>query len=194
MVISKYHGSLLKRFVDVILASLALPLIGMIFIFLWIIHFATDKDSVFYIKNRVGFLGEEFKVYKFRSISESDKAEKWQLKFLSGMYRLMRACHIDEFPQFLNVIKGDMSVIGPRPYLSKECLNIMQRVPEFNKRHFIKPGITGLAQTNYRHENTEEVSIAKFNDDILYARDATLIIDMKILLITVIHIIRMRGI
>lgn len=194
MKISSYHSSHYKKLLDIILSLIFVPVVFFFFFFLWMAHFFTDKESVFFIDDRVGLHGDKFPVIKFRSIAVDELGNANPQIALSYIYKLMRRCHLDESPQIINVLRGEMSIIGPRPYVVAECDEIGESIPQFNARHKIKPGITGLAQMNYQHDNSEEVSIDKFQDDLKYIERANFRLDLKIIFRTITHIIRLRGI
>ncbi len=194
MEISTYHSSYLKKSLDVVLSLLLLPCVLLVFLILWGVHFFCDRESVFFIDERVGTFGKKFSIYKFRSIAIDNPGNTNQKIVLTQIYKIMRRCHLDEFPQIINVLKGEMSFIGPRPYILSECEEISESISKFNIRHQIKPGITGLAQMNYQHDNSEEVSLDKFYDDITYMEHADFLLDVRIILNTIGHITRLRGV
>ena len=189
MEICHYHGSITKRCLDLTLCFVLSPVVLLTIPVLFFFHLVRDRESVFYIDDRVGMLGDVFRIYKFRSVMRHCDTSHNP----SRLYKVIRSLHIDETPQIINVIKGEMSFIGPRPYLGDECRLIENQIENFRDRHSIRPGITGLAQIKYRHDNSISVSQGKFNDDMTYLSEASLVMDLKILLITLLHVSKGGG-
>ncbi|WP_419961127.1 sugar transferase [Psychrobacillus sp. BM2] len=177
------YKKLLKRAIDLILALIGLPFLLIILIIIGPIIYFQDKGSIFYNAPRLGKNGEVFSMYKFRSmkLNAPDLRNKDGSTFNSeGDHRLIqigkfiRKTSLDETPQLLNIIKGDMSIIGPRPDL-----------PEMNKRYTteekiklaVLPGITGYSQAFYRNSVEQE---DKLKQDVFYAKNYSFKLDIKI--------------
>ena len=140
---------------------------------------------------RPGKGAKPFSLYKFRTMSELKDTEGEYLpdeKRLTSLGVFLRKCSLDELPQLWNVVKGDMSIVGPRPLLM-EYLDLYS--PKQARRHTVKPGITGWAQINGRNAITWE---EKFNHDIWYVDNWSLYLDLKIVLLTLIKVIKREGI
>lgn len=187
----------LKRFFDFVFALLI-----MIFVLSWLtplIGFLIKSESkgpVFFKQKRNGLNYEEFNCYKFRSMHLNPIADLEQVQKndprITGVGRFIRKTSIDELPQFFNVLLGDMSVVGPRPHMVSHTEMYAKSVDKFMVRHFIKPGITGLAQTNgFRGEvETERDIIKRVKYDIFYLENWTLLLDMKIVFATIVNAIK----
>ncbi len=142
----------LKLFVDFILSSFALILLSPIFLIVSIIILIEDGRPIIFSQKRHGWDGHHFKIYKFRSLKNQNsttfkQVEKNDKRYLrSG--RILRKLSIDELPQLFNVLKGDMSLVGPRPHALEHNDEFALKLRGFMQRHRCKPGITGLAQVN----------------------------------------------
>lgn len=182
---------LLKGWLDLIVALsvliILLPLILFVGLFLYILN----NGNIFFTQERPGKNGRIFKVVKFRTMNNKKDSNGKLLsdrERLTGIGKFIRSSSIDELPQLINVIKGDMSLIGPRPLLPKylPLYNVRQM-----SRHLLKPGITGWAQVNGRNSVSWE---EKFEMDVWYVEHQSFLLDMKILLMTLTKIITRDGI
>ncbi|MDE5550105.1 MAG: undecaprenyl-phosphate glucose phosphotransferase [Bacteroidaceae bacterium] len=192
----KTSNKLLKRAFDVIISLLVL-----VFVFPWVWLWAAimirrqSPGPIFFKQDRTGMDGKVFKCIKFRSMKVNDEADKKQAtkddprKFPFGDF--MRRTNIDELPQFINVFKGDMSVVGPRPHMLKHTEEYSRLISNFMVRHFAKPGITGLAQVSgFRGEtHTIDQMEGRVEKDIEYIENWSLILDIKIILKTITNIL-----
>lgn len=155
-----------------------------------------SKGNVFFKQKRNGLNYNEFYCYKFRSMRPNEIADLHQVSKndprITKVGAFMRKTSIDELPQFWNVLKGDMSVVGPRPHMVAETERFVQKVDKFMVRHFIKPGITGLAQTNgYRGEvETDYDIINRVKYDIFYMENWSFLLDLKIVIMTVYNAVK----
>ena len=155
-----------------------------------------SKGPVFFKQKRNGLDYEEFYCYKFRSMRPNPVADLYQVtkgdQRITRMGRFLRKTSLDELPQFINVLKGDMSVVGPRPHMVSHTHMYAERIDKFMVRHFIKPGITGLAQVSgYRGEvETDEDIINRVRLDIFYLENWSLLLDLKIVFQTVYNAIK----
>lgn len=182
---------MLKRLFDVAISALLLivlsPIIVLIFIFIKI----NMGSPVFFRQTRPGFHAIPFTVYKFRTMSEEvDLAGNvlFDGVRLTSLGRFLRKTSLDEIPQLINVLKGDMSLVGPRPLLM-EYLPLYS--PEQAKRHLVRPGITGWAQVHGRNTISWQ---EKFSLDIWYVENTSFLVDMKILSMTAFKVLRRDGI
>lgn len=147
-------------------------------------------SSVFYKQERVGLNGQMFKIIKFRSMrSDAEKdGAKWATKNDSRVTRLghfMRKYRIDELPQLLNVFRGEMAFIGPRPERPEFVEELIKEIPYYNQRHNVKPGLAGWAQLNYPYGASVEDSMEKLKFDLYYVKHQSLLLDLLILIRTV---------
>ena len=179
-----------KEVVDVVLGAialvLALPLIG----FCALIIKLRSKGPVFYRQTRVGKGGRLFNMIKLRTMfvdAESDGDVKWaednDPRIVPGC-RWMRRSHVDELPQLINVIKGEMSLVGPRPERPEIVAELDKVCPDFNKRHMVRPGITGLAQIRNGYEATVEGSMRKLKADMEYIENRRWTTELRIMCAT----------
>ena len=155
-----------------------------------------SKGPIFFKQSRNGFNYKEFECYKFRSMMPNPKAHLEQVtrgdQRITRIGKFIRKTSIDELPQFFNVLFGDMSVVGPRPHMVSHTEMYAKRIDKFMVRHFVKPGITGLAQTSgFRGEvETDKDIIGRVKYDIFYIENWSLILDLKIILKTFLNAIK----
>jgi len=148
------------------------------------------RDGVLYSQIRVKQNGQPFKIYKFRSMvtdAEKDGVARWASKNDSRITRVgqfIRQCRLDEIPQLYNVLNGDMSFVGPRPERPEFIENLSRKIPYYEERHRVKPGLTGWAQICYSYGDTEEDSIQKLQYDLFYVKNYSVLLDLLILLQT----------
>lgn len=180
-----------KRVIDIILSLTALMLLSPLFLITAILVRLTSKGPVFYFQDRVGRDGAIFKMYKFRTMrvdAEKGTGAVWARKNdprLTPIGGFLRKAHIDEIPQFVNVLRGEMSVIGPRPERPMFVKKLKAEVVDYEKRLAVKPGITGLAQVWHNYDETIADVRKKVKYDLLYIRKLCLWTDLTILLRTV---------
>lgn len=186
-----------KRIFDLIFSTIIIVgVLSWLIPILAIIIKLESKGPVFFKQRRNGLNYHEFDCYKFRSMTLNEIADLEQVSKndprITKVGRFIRKTSIDELPQFFNVFLGDMSVVGPRPHMVSHTEMYAKRVDKFMVRHFIKPGITGLAQTNgYRGEvETEKDIINRVKYDIFYLENWSLMLDLKIVFLTVINAVK----
>ena len=158
-----------------------------------------SRGPVLFRQERVGLFGEPFTLYKFRSMREDAEGETgpvWAKEEDDRVTRIggfLRRTHLDELPQVFNVIKNELSFVGPRP--ERECFaaKLEAHIPLFRLREYVKPGITGWAQVSFPYGDSIETCYEKLQYDLYYAKHASLAFDLKILLMTVHHVIFQRG-
>ncbi len=182
----------MKRFIDIvavlILLPLALPL--MLITALAVFIDGGFKGSVFYKQVRVAQDGRPFNIYKFRSMvsdAEKDGVARWASKNDSRITRvghIIRKGRLDELPQLLNVLKGDMSFVGPRPERPEFVKQLAENIPYYEERHRVKPGLTGWAQIRYPYGDSEQDGLEKLQYDLYYVKNYSIFLDMLILLQT----------
>lgn len=171
-----------KQIMDFTLALVAAVLLLPVFFILSLVLFLNYRTNPYFVQTRPGKNGKLFQLIKFRTMSDN-YCERGKLladtQRLTPLGKLMRNTSLDELPQLLNVLKGDMSLIGPRPLLP-EYLPLYNQIQ--NRRHEIKPGITGWAQVNGRNAIDWQ---EKFNYDVWYVNNVSFMLDLKILLLTI---------
>lgn len=194
--IEKNRFLIIKRLFDVLITLVSFPFLAII-VFVAALAIKIDsKGPVFYVQNRVGQYGRVFKIYKLRSMkvnAEEHSGSVWAQKDdprVTNVGKFIRKVRIDELPQFINVLKGDMSLIGPRPERDDLTKLITKSLPEFPKRLSVKPGITGLAQINGGYDISPS---EKLKFDLQYINDLSYINEIKILAGTVKVILTGHG-
>ncbi len=180
----------LKRLLDLALSSILLLLILPIFIIIIVAIKATSPGPIFYITKRVGYMGKLFVMYKFRSMYSwptHQRIEKWAQKSdkrITPIGKVLRRFRLDELPQLVNVLKNDMSLIGPRPESRYYVNRLLREIPMYSERFKVKPGITGWAQVNFKYAASIEDSEEKLLYDIYYIQNQSLTLDALITLKT----------
>ena len=181
----------IKYVLDIVLALvLLLPALAAVSLCYILIKIET-KGPAFFVQDRLGYKGKLFKIYKLRTMIEQTKRDGKALSDMERMTRtgrVIRALSLDELPQLLNILKGEMSFIGPRPLLV-QYLPLYS--PQQMRRHDVRPGISGWAQVNGRNELSWE---QKFERDVWYVDHISFGLDMKILWMTLMNVLRRKGI
>jgi Undecaprenyl-phosphate glucose phosphotransferase len=178
----------IKRIIDVVFSSLFLLVISPLLLIIAIVVKLSSRGPVFYKQERMGLNGQKFDILKFRTMPVDSESKTGPVWAKSGEKRATRAgaflrrTSLDELPQFFNVLKGDMSVVGPRPERPVFIENFKQQVPRYMLRHKVKAGITGWAQINGWRGNT---SIEKrIEYDLYYIQNWSIMLDIKIMWLT----------
>lgn len=153
-----------------------------------------SKGPVFFLQSRPGMDEKEFFCYKFRSMQVNKTTEQSVVKNdprVTRVGKVIRKTSLDEMPQFLNVLKGEMSIVGPRPNLWSQNREYSKRIKKYGIRHYVKPGITGLAQVKgYRGEiSTDEDMINRIKYDVFYIENWSLLLDIKVIIQTVVNMV-----
>ena len=190
-------NTFIKRGFDILFSSLVI-----VFILSWLTPIIAilikleSKGTVFFKQSRNGFNYKEFDCYKFRSMMPNRDAHLYQAtrgdERVTKVGKFIRKTSIDELPQFFNVLFGDMSVVGPRPHMVSHTNMYAKKIDKFMVRHFVKPGITGLAQTSgFRGEvETDKDIIGRVKFDIFYIENWSLLLDIKIIIQTFVNAIK----
>lgn len=176
----------LKRLMDMTLSVIGLMLTIPIWPLIALAIKMGDGGSVFYSQDRIGQHGKRFKLYKFRTMRMDAENGKsiWSSPNdprVTRMGRLLRKSRLDELPQLYNVLRGQMSLVGPRPERPDIVENLCQQVPYYAERHLVKPGVTGWAQISFRYGNSVEDSKRKLQFDLYYLKHISFELDMIIL-------------
>lgn len=178
-----------KRIVDILLASLFLVLSLPFWLLIALTIKIDSRGPIFYKQKRVGKEGREFQLIKFRSMQ--NKAEKngavWAKKNdprVTRIGKFLRTTHLDELPQMLNILKGDISLVGPRPERPEFIQDLGKQIPHYQLRHLIKPGFTGWAQIKFRYSRSIQDSFEKFQYDLYYIKNRSFFLDLIVLLKT----------
>jgi len=181
----------MKRVFDVVVAAVLLVVTFPIMLLAAMLIMLEDGEPVVYRQQRVGARGATFTLLKFRSMAknaEQDGKASWATvndSRVTRIGRFLRRTRIDELPQLLNVLKGEMSFVGPRPERPEFVAMLTEQIPFYAVRHSVKPGLTGWAQVRYSYGATVEQSVKKLEYDLYYVKNHTLVLDLVILLETV---------
>ena len=189
----------LKQIIDYSVAILALILTLPLSLFLIIAIKVTSKGPIIYSHERIGRFGKPFQIYKFRSMyidAESDgpALSSKNDSRITPIGRFMRKSRLDEIPNFVNVLKGEMSLVGPRPERQYFIDQILKKAPHYAHLHKVKPGITSWGQVKYGYAENVDQMIQRLKYDILYIENMSLYVDFKILIYTFLTIVRGRGV
>ena len=187
----------LKRCFDIVFST---AVIIFVYPFLFLIAGAcikiSSKGPILFKQKRTGLYGKEFECYKFRTMHINENADNLQAvkddPRTTGIGNFLRHTNLDEFPQFINVLKGEMSVVGPRPHMLKHTEQYSILIDKYMVRHLVKPGITGWAQiTGYRGETrTLEQMEGRVKRDVWYLENWSFFLDLKIIVVTIIQMFR----
>ena len=187
-----------KRIFDIILSLLLLPLLFTIGIILLVVNLFFNQGKLFFIQKRMGKNCEFFFAIKFRSMTSiKEITRKYddpiETNRITPLGKFLRKMRIDELPQILNVLVGDMSLIGPRPDYYVYALEYLENVEGYRERHAIRPGITGLSQIRLGYAETLEEISKKISIDNYYLQNLSYSIELKIIFNTILIIIRGLG-
>ena len=188
----------LKRVFDLNFSLLAILLLSPVFILLSILIKMGSNGSIIYKQERIGLNGVPFFIYKFRSMYIDSEKNGPQLSSkgdnrITKIGKLMRKSRLDETPQFFNVIKGNMSIVGPRPERKYYIDKIIEKAPHYKHIKKVKPGITSWGQVKYGYAENVEQMVARLKFDLLYVENMSLILDFKILFYTIIIMLKGSG-
>lgn len=185
-----------KRTFDILVSGIGLLLLSPLLLLFWIVINCESKGGAFFIQQRLGKGGKPFRMYKFRSMvvgAEKQGTGVYSFKGdarITRVGRFIRATSIDELPQFLNILKGDMSLIGPRPVLTYHPWTIDKYTPEQLRMFDVRPGVTGWAQVNGR-KDVEWPRRIELNVE--YVDNMSFFFDLKILFMTVFKVLAMAD-
>ena len=181
----------LKRICDFIGATLAMILSSPLYLYIALRLKLTEKGRVIFKQERIGLGGKPFMIYKFRTLSEGFEDNGPRLTpcedkaHVTGFGKFLRIHHLDELPQLFNVLKGDMSIVGPRPERKIFIDKIMERDQRYRFIYLMRPGLTSKATLFNGYTDTMEKMLQRLNMDLDYLRTRTLVGDLKIILLTV---------
>ena len=187
---SKNFYNTIVYFTNIITALLLLLIISPLLLLVALLVKLEDGGPIFYTQLRVGQNGKTFKLYKFRSmiVNSETNGAVWAGKNdnrITHIGKIIRKIHIDEIPQMINILKGDLSFVGPRPERPEFVAQLEKTIAHYELRHIIRPGFTGWAQIKYRYANTVEDSKEKFEYDLYYIKNRNFFIDFGIILRTI---------
>jgi lipopolysaccharide/colanic/teichoic acid biosynthesis glycosyltransferase len=198
--IGEIHGGPyrhVKRMLDVI-AGLALGVATLIAVpIVTVGNLAANRGPLFFRQERVGSGGRVFLIWKFRTmVPTADVETSWTRPDdprVTPFGRLLRRTHLDELPQFVNILRGDLSIVGPRPEQPRYVTDLRSKLPFYDLRHAVQPGLTGWAQVKYRYASTEADALEKLQYDLYYLRHQAMSLDLRIMSRTARSVLRRRG-
>jgi lipopolysaccharide/colanic/teichoic acid biosynthesis glycosyltransferase len=187
---------LAKRIMDILLALVGLAILGVLLPLLWPIMRLQTGGSLFFSQARIGRYGRLFSIRKLRTLPVTSSGElDWQARKVANhptpLCARVRAIGLDEVPQLLNVLRGDMSLVGPRPYVPEEVDEFQRQIPFFRSRALVPPGLTGWAQINYGYGLSLDDEVEKLQHDLFYIGHQSTYLDLLILARTV--LVGFRG-
>mgnify|MGYP002777912899 CR=1 FL=1 len=215
------RSEVLNRLVNVAIASIALLLLAPLCVLVALLVKLTSHGPVFYTQTRVGLDrrwarredpadadadrrvedlgGQPFTILKFRSMTvdaEANGQAVWASKHdarITPLGHVLRKTRLDEIPQLINVLRGEMNIVGPRPERPSICVRLREHIPQYNCRHRVKPGITGWAQINHSYDSCIEDVRKKVDYDMEYISQQGILFDLKIMLLTVPVMLLRKG-
>ncbi len=187
----------IKRFTDILVSSTLMVLTTPLIIFFGFLIYLEDKGPVFYSQLRKGYGGSKFKIWKLRSmyINSEPKGAIWSKsndKRVTKIGKFIRSTGIDEIPQLINIFKGDMSLIGPRPERPEIDTELILEIPFYNLRYLYKPGLSGWAQVNYPYASSIKDTKNKLSYDFYYMKNFSIWLDILIFIKTIRFILNFR--
>jgi exopolysaccharide biosynthesis polyprenyl glycosylphosphotransferase len=188
-----------KRGLDIICGLIIAVIFIAVFPFVALAIKLDSPGSIFYSQERVGLNGAKFTIYKLRSMvqnAEVNGQAQWAVKNdarITKVGNFIRKTRLDELPQVINVLKGEMSMVGPRPERQQFIDKLEQQIPGFNNRLAVKPGLTGWAQVNYGYGSTIEDARIKLSYDLEYCQNQSLALDLQTIFRTFAVVFKMQG-
>lgn len=188
----------LNRLLDIIISIIGIVLILFIIPLILLINLFYNPGKLFYQQVRIGKFSQPFKILKFRTMVKNaeDKGAQWARKDdlrVTPFGKFLRKTRIDEFPQFFNILKNDMSLIGPRPERPEFIQSLKKEMLFYETRHVIKPGLTGWAQVNAKYASSNKGSYEKLQYDLYYIKNRSLFLDFRIMVKSISTIIFFKG-
>jgi exopolysaccharide biosynthesis polyprenyl glycosylphosphotransferase len=188
-----------RKILDVASGLCGLLILCLVLPFVALLIYLDSPGPIFYSQERLGFHGKPFRMLKFRSMrtdAEGNGLAVWATAYdprVTRIGRFLRTTHLDEFPQLLNILRGEMSLIGPRPERAAFITELEKTIPFYGYRLAAKPGLTGWAQVKYRYGRTDNDALIKLQYDLYYIKRQSFMLDIFILLKTVIEVLSLRG-
>lgn len=190
---------ILNRIINIICGILAMFVFIPVFPFVFIGNLFFSRGPIFYLQERVGKNGKLFNIIKFRTmITDAEKysGPKYASENderITRVGKILRRTRLDELPQFINILKGEMNLIGPRPEREVFIQELSKAIPFFKIRNTIKPGLTGWAQVNYKYTSDPDDTLVKLQYDLYYIKNRSVLLDLSILFRTIAVILKLKG-
>lgn len=191
----KHHFyGIAKRVIDIGLAIVLGTIFIITFPIIALLIWLTSKGSIFFSQERVGQNRKTFKLYKYRTMTVDSSSDTWSHsgQTITGIGKFLRLTRLDELPQVINILKGDMSFVGPRPEQTRISEQLREQIPYYDERHIVKPGLTGWAQLHVYASSVEETR-QKLQYDLYYIKHRSLLFDLEIILKTLYNTITLSG-
>jgi exopolysaccharide biosynthesis polyprenyl glycosylphosphotransferase len=188
----------MKRLLDISISLLSILLLIPFYVLIAILIKQNSKGPIFFLQERVGKNGTPFKIIKFRTMFVNAESNGPQLSStndsrITPIGKFLRKTRIDEFPQFMNVLKGDMSLVGPRPERQFYINQIVEKEPHYLQLTSVRPGITSWGQVKFGYAENVNEMIRRMKYDLLYLKNRSLSLDFKIMFYTLITILKAKG-
>jgi lipopolysaccharide/colanic/teichoic acid biosynthesis glycosyltransferase len=172
-----------KRVLDVMVAFFGVIAFALAVPFVWTINLVANRGPLFYRQPRVGRSGRVFDIVKFRTMQNGESTE-WTAEDderVTRFGRVLRRTHLDELPQFVNILRGDLSIVGPRPEQPQYVAQLGECLPFYRLRHLVRPGLTGWAQVKYGYAGSSEDALEKLQYDFYYLQHQSLLLDLRVI-------------
>ncbi|GAB4508902.1 MAG: exopolysaccharide biosynthesis polyprenyl glycosylphosphotransferase [Anaerolineae bacterium] len=189
-----------QRMLDIVFGLLGLIVFLVLLPFLALAIRLDSRGSIFYGQTRTGLNGRNFRIFKFRSMIQDAEAKTGPVfsnrhdPRITRIGHFMRRTRLDELPQVVNVLRGDMSIVGPRPERPEHIDRLTQEIPFYRTRLVVRPGLTGWAQVRYDYGSNDVDALVKLEYDLYYIRNQSILLDLNIIVRTVGKVVRMAGV
>ena len=186
----------LKRIIDLVAGALGLVLLAVAVPFVWLLDRVANRGPLFFRQVRVGKGGAEFVIIKFRTMAPGGEQSEWTEDNdprLGPLGRWMRRIHLDELPQSVNVLRGELSLVGPRPEQPRYVAELTDKIPFYDVRHLVQPGVTGWAQVKFPYGASVQDALEKLQYEFFYLRHQGPVLDARIVARTIRSVLHLQG-